>query len=372
MRVGIMLRSLDEQGGIGVYSRYLTQELLACDPDNAYILFYRSQSNLGRFQNYPNAKELVVSAPNKMLWDQVSIPLACRQEKVDVLLHPKFTVPLLAPCKTVMVLHGAGWFMPEFSKFWNKTDLKYVRLMMPVYIKKAAAVMSVSEITTETFNRVFNLTDGKIKTVYFGPGKHFRRIEDENILENVRRKYNLPDDFIFTLSGYDRGDRKNFKGILKAYKKHHGRTGHHLVVGGKDCDRFKIDYEIPDDGYGKDILFPGWIEQEDLPAFYSMASVFLYPSNVEAFPIPITEAMACGTPIITSNANGLVEIVGDAAILVDPNDPAEIAEALNRVLCDPGLSSAQSARALKRSENFTWEKCARQTLEILESVVSQR
>jgi glycosyltransferase involved in cell wall biosynthesis len=141
-------------------------------------------------------------------------------------------------------------------------------------------------------------------------------------------------------------------------------------VGGKDCHKFKIDYEIPDTDYGKDIIFTGWIDQEDLPAFYSLADLFLYPSNVEAFPIPITEALACGTPIVTSDANGLKELVGEAALLVDPRDPAAIAEAVYRVLCSPDLRVELSEKGTQRSQMYTWDRCSRQTLDILTKVVT--
>lgn len=371
MRIGVMLRSIDEKGGIGVYSYNITRELLDFDRDNQYILLYRNSSNLGRFAHYRHVIERLVPAPNKAAWDQVSIPLVCQKEKLDVLFHPKFTVPLLAPCKTVMVLHGAGWFMPEFQDYWSKLDISYVRAAMPLYCRSASALISVSRLTTDTFNRVFGLPPGKITTIYFAPARNFQRVSDSQVLMRVRAKYRLPNRFIFTLSGYDRGDRKNFAGILKAYQSHHGKTQHQLVVGGKACYKFRADYGIPDTGYGSGILFPGWIEQEDLPAIYSLADVFLYPSNMEAFPIPITEALACGTPIITSNANGLMEIVGEAAVHVNPEDHQEIANALYRVLSDPKLREDLSARGTRRAKVFNWDVCARETLRILTEVVSR-
>ena len=144
-----------------------------------------------------------------------------------------------------------------------------------------------------------------MKTVYIAPGKHFRRVTDPERLRQVKAKYQLPHRFIFTLSGYDRGHRKNIDRIIESYQLFHGRTDDKLLVGGRDCHRFRDDFGIPNDGYGGDIQFPGWMEQEDLPAVYTLASVYLYPSYVEAFPIPLTEAMSCGAPIITSDLNGL-------------------------------------------------------------------
>jgi glycosyltransferase involved in cell wall biosynthesis len=372
MRIGMMLRSLDEHGGIGVYTRYLTEELLEIDRENQYVLFYRNPAHIGRFAQYGNVVERIIKAPNKALWDQVAIPYACWREKVDVIFHPKFTVPLLAPCKTVMVVHGADWFISEYARFYSRLDVVYIKAMMPLYCRRAALVLSVSQLTTDHFNSILKLPPGKMRTIYFGPGKQFTRVNDPRTLQNVKLKYGLPDRFILTLSKYGGGGRKNIEGVFKTYEMVHGKIPHKLIVGGKDCFRFRRDYGIPEDRYGRDILFPGWIDQSDLPAIYSLAELYLYPSNLEAFPIPITEAMACGTPIITSNTNGLKEIAGDAAVLVDPNQPEEIAAAVHNLLSDSNLRNSLTEKSLQRAKMFRWENCAKETLTMLQHVASQR
>jgi glycosyltransferase involved in cell wall biosynthesis len=373
MRIGMMLRTLDEKGGIGVYTQNLVPELLDIDCRNQYVLFYRNPAHLGRFAHYPNVTERVVHAPHKVVWDQIAIPYACWREKVDLVFHPKFTVPLLAPCKVVMVVHGADWFIPEQAQFYSRLDTQYIRLMMPLYFKKATLVISVSQLTTDNFYQVLKLPPGKIKTIYFGPVRYFKQVTDQVVLQNVKDRYHLPEKFILTLTKRGGDGRKNLGQIFQAYARYHKqvKTPHKLVVGGKDCHLFRAEYGLPREGYGLDILFPGWIEQEDLPAVYSLADLYLYPSNLEAFPIPLTEAMACGTPIVTSNVNGLKEIAGDAAILVDPSDPEAISSAVCQVLSDVELWIRLSKKGLDRSAKFTWEKCARITLETLENLVLQ-
>jgi glycosyltransferase involved in cell wall biosynthesis len=368
MRIAIMLRAIDEKGGIGVYTRNIVAELLARDQANEYVLFYRNAANIGRFAAHPNVTEQVVNAPNKAWWDQVAIPLACRRQRVDVLFHPKFTAPLLAPCPVVMTVHGADWFMPDQAVYYTKWDVRYMRTMTPLYFQKCSAVISVSQLTTDNYNQVLRLPPGKIRTIYFAPARHFRRVADATVLQSVQARYYLPDRFILTLTKRLGDGRKNLGQILKAYELYHGRTAnpYKLVVGGKDCHLFREEYSIPDTGYGADILFPGWIGQPDLPAVYSLAGLYLYPSNLEAFPIPLTEAMACGTPIVTSNVNGLAEIVGDAAILVDPKDADAIAVAVTQVLSDGGMQARLSQRGLARATQFTWDRCAQQTLDLLE------
>jgi glycosyltransferase involved in cell wall biosynthesis len=368
MRIGVMLRSLDEKGGVAVYSRNLVRALLDADRLNEYELFYRSAIHLGQFAGQANVREHVISARGKALWDQVAIPRICRDRRVDVLLHPKFTLPLLTRVPSVMVVHGADWFLPEAARFYSRLDRAYMRVFMPLYLRRAAAVISVSRLTTDDFERLFSLPKGKVQTVYFGAAQHFRRVNDAAALAHVRAKYRLPERFILTLSKRAGDTRKNMRRLFDAYERMHDQVPHKLVVGGLGCERFRDDYGLPAAGWGRDVIFPGYLDQADLPAIYSLCDLYLYPSNQEAFPIPIAEAMACGVPIVTSAANGLQEIAGEAAVLVDPGDVGAIAEASLQILTDPGLSSRLSAAGLARSRLFSWATCARSTLEILEAV----
>jgi len=362
-----MLRAADEKGGVGVYSRNLIKELLSIDRQNEYHLFFASSKNKGIYSGYPNVTEHIIRMKNKALWDQIAVPIACLRFGIGLLFNPKFTIPLFAPCKTGMVLHGADWFIKEHAKYYKKIDIFYIKMMMPLYCRKCNFILSVSQITTDEFNRILHLPKDKVTTTYFGPAKFFRRINDTAEIKRVKDKYGLPDKFVLTLSGYKRGPRKNIANILSAFRLWHKDNRYKLVIGGRGCEKFKRVYNI-EESLGKDIIFPGWIDQKDLPAIYSMADLYLYPSNVEAFPIPITEAMVCGTPIITSNLNGLKEIAGNAAYFVDAGNPAEIAEAIQKVLENSDLQKRLSALGLERSKMFTWNNCARKTLNIINNI----
>jgi glycosyltransferase involved in cell wall biosynthesis len=368
VRIGIMLRSLDEKGGIGVYTRGILDELIHSDGGHEYVLFYRSASNLGRYADRANVTERVIRGAHPILWDQVAIPRAVRRERLDVLFHPKFTVPLAAPCPTVMVVHGADWLIPEHARFYGRFDVAQIKLLMPLYFRRAAAVLSVTEITTENFNRLLRLPPGKVRTVYLAPAKHFRRVEDPDRLAAVRARYDLPARFILTLSKPGGGSRKNFDGLIEGYRRAHGRVAHKLVVGGAGCEVFRETYGIPADGWGSDVIFPGWMDQADLPAVYSLADLYLYPSRLESAAIPLMEAMACGTPIVTSDANDLKDVAGDAALLVDPENHDAIADATVRVLTDGELANDLAQAGLRRSKRFSWDRCGRETLEVLEAV----
>jgi len=369
MRIAVMLRTLEEKGGIGVYSRNLVETLLDLDARNHYDLLYSSAAQRGRYAHRPNVTEHVLESRSKALWDQAAVPRACRKLRPDVLLHPKFTVPLLTSVPTVMVLHGADWFLPDAAQFYGRLDRAYMHVFMPLYLRKARVAISVSQLTTDDFERIFALPPNKVRTVYFGPARHFRRVTDPAALEAVRQKYGLPERYILTLSRVGgNSERKNIRGVLDAYAQLHAEIPHKLVVGGLDCVRFRDEYQIPDTGWGRDVIFPGWLDQADLPAIYSASELYLYPSNQEAFPIPLTEAMACGTPIVTSRVNGLAEIAGAAALLANPQDPDEIAGAVRQILGDPSVRARLVEAGIERSSIFSWEACARRTLEILTEV----
>ncbi len=365
-----MLRAFEERGGVGVYARNVTRHLLKAAPEHQFFLYFGRAEDLGAYSEFPNAVQRHVPLGNKAVWDQVKMPLWFRRDRLDVLFHPKFTVPLICGNRSVMVLHGAGWFIPETRHFWSRTTRAYTRMMMPIYCRRAGAVLSVSEITRQEFCKRLGVDESKITTVYFAPGEQFGEAIDLANAAAIQDRYGVGEGYILTLTGGDRAERKNFGTILEAFRRVHRKRPCRLVVAGRGCEDFRERYGIPDTGYGADVIFTGWVDQQDLPALYRSAALFLYPSNMEAFPIPITEALASGTPIVTSNAYGLRELAGDAALLVDPSNPVEVAEAVQRILEDAGLRSDLQARARLRSEHFDWGRCGKQTLRILEAVGS--
>jgi glycosyltransferase involved in cell wall biosynthesis len=239
---------------------------------------------------------------------------------------------------------------------------------MPIYCRVAGKVIAVSDITRDVFIKKLGVSGSKIKRVYFAPGTQFQRRYSAEEVAEVRQKYQLPDNFILTISGGDRDDRKNFGTILDAYQKVYASHACDLVVAGRGCEQFRDRYQIPDGDYGAAITFPGWVDQQDLPALFQMATVFVYPSNMEAHPIPVTEALATGTPIVTSNVFGLQELAGDAAILVDPSSADEIADGVVRLLTDTDLREDLRNKARVRSQLFTWNRCTEETLAIIHAV----
>lgn len=376
MRIGVMMRSADEVGGISVYARNIVEELLKIDQVNEYILFYKSDKHLGGYRDFRNCREILLAGGGKAIWDQVKIPLAAKKEGIDLLFNPKFTVPLFTRCKTVMVVHGADWFIPPYDEVYNGLDVFYIKRVMPLYLRKADFVTSVSDYSTDGFVRAFPWLKNKIRTVYFGPHTNFKVIDDQQRLEGIRAKYDLPEQFILTVIRYDHGTkntRKNFPGMAEAYAKYKKMGGtEKFVVVGRDCDMYGRENDLEGLGIKDDVLFPGLVAQEDLPAFYNLARLYLYPTIIEAFPIPTTEAMACGCPIVTSNSTGLKELTDGVSVAVDPTDTDAIAAAMHQVLSDPALQRQMREKGLERSRLFSWEKCARETLAIFKDLVGEK
>ena len=370
-----MMRSADEAGGISVYARNIVEELLKLDQENEYVLFYKTEKHLGRYKSFANCREMLLAGKSKAIWDQITIPRAARREKIDLIFNPKFTVPLFTRCKTMMVVHGADWFIPPYDEVYTTLDNFYIKRVMPLYFRRADAISSVSDYSTDGFVQAFPWCKDKIKTIYFGPNRIFKRIADRQVLDGVQSKYNLPEKFILTVIRYDHGarnTRKNFKGMAEAfslYKKMGGKEK--FVVVGRDCDLYGKEHDLKALGVEDDIIFTGLVPQADLPAFYTLARLYLYTTIIEAFPIPTTEAMACGCPIVTSNGTGLEELTHGVSLAVDPLDSEAIAEAMNTVLSDEDLQQDMRRKGFERSKIFSWEQCAVQTLKIFRQLVKE-
>jgi len=357
-----MLRAIDERQGIGIYTQNLMDRLLEMDPVNEYVLFYRNPEFLGRYARFPNVKEIHLAAGGKMVWDQVKIPQAARREMVDLIFHPKFTVPFFTRRKTIMTIHGASWFVrPDL--YPNKLDLAYIRATMPLYCRKADFIIANSDLTRNDFIRILKVPPEKIRTVRLGTSERFRRIDDVAELEAARQKYQLPVKFILSVIKYD--PRKNFKNLIAAFRLLRKRIPCKLVVTGIGCEKYIEEYGLKEDGTVDDMRFLGWVDQSDLPALYNLATCHFFPSVYEEFGIPACEAMACGCPPVVSSTGALPEIVGDAGMIVDPFNPPVMADALEKIYTQSATRDELSRRSLERAREFTWERCARETLDAL-------
>jgi len=366
MRIAIMLRAYDRPGGIGIYCQNIVKHLLRIDGNNEYILIFNKNSHIGTYSDFPNVRECYVPAANPVIWDQLLVPRVLRQESVDLVLNTKFSVPLLSSAKKIMVLHGAAWaYHPEW---WGKFDVLYTKLMMPVYCRAADFLISNSDLTTKDHIRLMKVVPGKIRTVRLAQGESFVPVDDEDVLNAVHARYGLPEQFILTVTSYE-PKRKNFETVIRSFSELYSQHPQvHLVVAGKNCERYANDFDLNQFGITKSCHFPGWVDQADLPALYSLASAYLFPSVYEEFGIPVVEAMACGCPVVASDTGAIPELTGGAALLAPPMDYQRMAQHLDSLLSNAEIAADFRRRGIARARDFSWEKAAVETLEILERV----
>jgi glycosyltransferase involved in cell wall biosynthesis len=372
LRIGVMLRGIREVDGVGVFIRQLCDALFEVDRVNQYVLFYMTEQQAGRYARVANATERVVRAPNKLVWDQVAVPLAARQEQLDVLFHHKFSIPLLAPCPTVVQQRGTEyWTFPEwYPGVGDRLNRLYNVLTIPLFCRTAARVLTNSDTLGRELETLAGVPRQKLATIYAAADARFTRVEDESRLRQVRERYQLPPEPFFLVvarggarleyAGETICPRKNVEGVLAAF----GRVRQSvpqcpplIVLGAGITERLPSSvlrrYVDP-----AAVRVVGLVDHADMPVFYSMAGALVFPSYYESFGIPLVEAMACGCPVITSNASSCPEVAGDAALIVPPDDVDGITSAMTRLLREPDLAESLRARGLRRARDFSWQRSA--------------
>jgi glycosyltransferase involved in cell wall biosynthesis len=324
---------------------------------------YQNPAHVGTYAQH-NVRELAVPMPSRLGWDQLAVRYMGKREKFDLIFNPKYSVPLLAECPTVFVCHGLDWYvMPWASRFHDRLSHRY---LIPRYAGKAGAIIAVSDSARQHLIDYMGVNEEKITRVYLGVNETFLRPLDAGTLEMVRHKYLIPERFFLYVGQIY--PPKNFGNLLRAYAQVGPQLGVPLVVAGTHtwlCDKdLELILEL---GLESWIVQPGWIDHDALHTFYALAEALLMPSLYEACPSPLLEAMAAGCPIVTSNRYGCQEIAGDAAVLVDPEDVSSIAQGIQRIVTEPDTRERVVQAGHERIKAFSWEKCARETLAVLEN-----
>lgn len=378
-----MLRSVEEIDGAGVYIRGLCSTLLEIDGKNEYFLYYKSDDDIGRYSDYDNVSEKVLSSSSKLYWDQISAPISAWQDNIDALFHHKFSIPLLSPCPTVVQQRGAEYWL--FPEWYGTLERYYAMLAIPQFCRRANRVLTNSRSLAEQLSPYVGVPADDMDHIYAAPDPQFSPITSDTKIAKVRHRYELPETpfFLMVAKGYssihsDAGEmypRKNVNGVIQAYRQLQRSTQDtppSLVIAGPGFEEKEMDHlrnSLPND----DLLeFPGYVEFEDMPAVYSMALALVFPSYSESFGIPLIEAMACGCPVIASNTAACPEVVDEAGLLVDPYSNDEIYEALERLKEDKDERRRLAERGLRRAKDFTWRRSAEKLLAILEETAQGR
>jgi glycosyltransferase involved in cell wall biosynthesis len=366
-----MLRHYDQHmGGVRVYTRKLLEALLELRTGHEFVFLYRNPALVGTHAGDPQVQEVALPARTFLGWDQLAVPRAVRRHGIDLLFNPKYSIPLRAPCPSVWVCHGLDWYvMPWASRFVDRLSHRF---LVPRYAARADAIIAVSEITRQHVMQYLPVPAERVFTVYSGVDDVFRQPTEEARLRAVRAKYSLPERFLLYAGAIY--PPKNFARLVRAYARVGPERGIPLVVAGGE-NRFLSEHELREPevlGIGEWVRRPGWVEQEELAAFYALAEALLLPSLFESCGLPVLEAMAAGCPVVTADRYGTKELAEGAAILVNPESVESIVAGIRRVVDDRALRAELVAAGRERSRRFEWHRCATETLRVLEHVGAER
>ena len=296
-----------------------------------------------------------------ILW---TLGRAAAGERIDA-LHAQYFAPLGYGGPLVLTIHDLAFLHVPGS--FPRSHRLLMRALVPWSVRRATRVIAVSEFTRRDLEMRYGIPSHRISAIWNGVGQHFRPIEERETRAALAR-YGLEPGFVFSLGRLNR--RKNLGALLRAFAalRARGPADLTLVIGGKvDHGTGDLMRAARESGRQGRIHWVGLIPEADLPAFYAGAACFVYPSLFEGFGLPLVEAMACGCPVVSSNRAACPEVVGEAGLLVDPEDATAMAAAIADILKDDDLRADLRQRGLARSRQFTWEETGRRTLAVLHS-----
>lgn len=345
----------DRNFGIARYAYNLVKSLADIDSLNKYTVLVCNDA-LSMVVKADNFKFYRTPVKWKSIPEQWELPLLLKKIKPDIFHATSFVAPLLQPCKTIVTMHDLIHLI--FPKDYGPQQKFYYRFIVQNALKSAARIIADSASTKNDLIRRLGVPENKVSVISLAAEEIFRPIVDEKALGVFRKEHHLPDKFILYVGNRKR--HKNLAVLVRAFDlfKQKDQSGYKLIMTGQKDEG--IDH-------GENIVFAGEIEDASLPLLYNAASLFVMPSLYEGFGLPALESMACGIPVISSNVSSLPEVVGDAGILVDPSDEKALAEAMRKVLSDPALARSMREKGLERSKEFSWTKCASETLALYQS-----
>ncbi|WP_461587597.1 glycosyltransferase family 4 protein, partial [Winogradskyella sp.] len=344
MRIGIEGQRLFrvKKHGMDMVALELIKNLQKIDKENEYIVFVKPDEDASVLEETDNFKIVELEGGIYPLWEQFALPKAAKAHGCDILHCTSNTAPIFSDIPIITTLHDIIYLEKTYMQIlkssatpYQKFGNVYRKLIVPRVVNKSKEVITVSNFERKRISEFFGMSDNKLSAVYNGVGSHFKPVTDQAELDRVKSKYKLPDYYFFFLGNTD--PKKNTKGTLKAYSDFlkNSEKDYKLVMLDYDLDELKkMTTEIGDPDLINNIILTGYVKNTDLPAIYTMCEVFLYPSLRESFGIPILEAMSCGVPVITSNTSSMPEISGNAGYLVDPFNPGEITEGIEKILSD--------------------------------------
>lgn len=363
MNIGIEAQRIfrTKKHGMDFVALELIRNLLTIDKVNQYYIFVNEDDDKEILKETSNCKIVFLPKSLYPIWEQKHLAAAIPRYKLDLLHCTSNTAPISCSVPLFLTLHDIIymeklnlWEGSLYQRFGNL----YRRWNVPIVVKKSTCIFTVSRFEEQRILNQFDIDRSKIMVTYNGIGDHFRKM-DFIESDKIRKLYKLPKRYALFLGNTD--PKKNLIGVIKAMwiLFQQGKMNFHLVMPdfGRD-ELMKILKSFSAESFIDKIHLTGYVPNHDLPGIYNQALFFLYPSIRESFGIPILEAMACHCPVITSNTSSMPEVAGDAALLINPHNYHEIAEASIRILEDKTLRSTLIHKGADRYPSFSYRQSA--------------
>lgn len=359
MRIAFIADALDNQyAGIHIYTREIIKALAKVDKENTYIALRMKAGN--EFEGLP-VEQLVVPSPPLPGYAGfrlfVKIPQALVKAKADIVIEPRHFGPFNLPkhIKRMTVIHDLTPVLFPKMHEWVSSQLQ--RRFLPSILKRTNHIITNSEYTKADVLRVYPFTKNKTTAILLGKEAIFKPTHNDAVLP----KYGIQKPYILSVGTLE--PRKNLSRLLLAYEQMKAQINpliQLVLVGKKGWKNKDLMERIAQSPFAKDIILTGYVERQDLPVLYSSAAFFVYPSLYEGFGLPVLEAMACGTAVLTSNVSSLPEVGGDVALYFNPESVEELTKQLIFLIQNNKEREERAERSLKRAEGFSWEKAARE------------
>ncbi len=373
MRIAIDAHSVGAKlGGNESYAVNLIEALAQIDSVNNYTIYVTTDEARDRFgRRWSNFKVRSTLPHTPLIRIPLTLSAELRKNPVDV-LHVQFTAPPFCPCPVVVSIHDLSF--EHLPQTFNRRSRTQLRLTVRHSARRAARILSLSEHTRRNIVETYGIDAERVKAIPLAAPDHFAPVTDTSELQRVRHTYGIDGEYILSVGSIQ--PRKNLGRLIKAFaslrSNNTADTLPKLVLVGKCAWLYDETLRAIDEAGVRDaVILTGYVPETELPALYSGAICFVYPSYFEGFGLPPLEAMKCGAPVIVGNKTSLPEVVGDAALTVDPFDVDAIAAALKRLLNNSELRQQLSLKGQQRANTFDWQETARKTLKVYEEVVMQ-
>jgi glycosyltransferase involved in cell wall biosynthesis len=370
MRILIDATSITtRKAGVGVYASNLIEEMasLLREGDELFVLAQDDDPEMD-FRRQARVKMLLVPAgvfrhlPLRFVLEQAILPVLLAWHRVEVLHSLHYSFPLVRfGTRQVVTIHDMTSFtMPELLRRLNAI---YYRVFARAAVRRADAIIFVSESTRRDCIRILGTAGRSSRVIYLGKSAAFRPDLGQDLCVEARERYGIGAEYVLYIGTIE--PRKNLSNLVAAFAALSGKYPSLLlaIAGMKGWMFEGLFKQVAALGLGSRVIFAGYVAEEDKPYLIAGAKAFAYPSLYEGFGIPVLEALACGTPTVTSNLSSIPEVAGDAALLVDPCDAGQISEALDRILSEEALRDSLRAASLEQAAKFTWSKTAESTLQ---------